>query len=103
MFTTEKVKLTDEQKQSLLESIDYSRLSEAALLRAYETELVPQNYVTKAALELCVKLRAELEDAHKIMKAQEFELDKYSTAKYTGYYSHHKETPRAATRVEKRG
>lgn len=80
---SEKVKLTDEEKQGLLESIDYSRLSEAALQRAYETELVPQSYVTKAALDLCSKLRHELEEAKHIIISQERELEKLNAVKYS--------------------
>ena len=94
VLLTESVKLTDEQKQSLLGSIDYSRLSEAALLRAYETELVPQSYVTRAALELCAKLRQELDEAKHIIISQERELEKMNTARFTSHYS----KPRPETR-----
>lgn len=86
--------MTDEQKQSLLGSIDYSRLSEAALLRAYETELVPQSYVTRAALELCAKLRQELDEAKHIIISQERELEKMNTARFTSHYT----KPRPETR-----
>lgn len=75
----DKVKLTDEQKQALLGSVDYSRLSEGALLRAFESDLIPQNHVTKAALDLCAKLRAELDEAKLIMISQEREIEKLTS------------------------
>ena len=86
-LSTESIKLTDEQKQTLLESIDYSRLSEAALLRAYETELVPQAYITRAALELCGKLRQELQEAKHIIITQERELEKLNALRFSSHYS----------------
>ena len=71
----DKLKLSDEQKLALVESIDYTRLSETALQRAYETELVPSSQVTKAALALCRKLREELREAQEVISGQERELE----------------------------
>ena len=73
----DKVEVSEEEKQALLEMIDFTRLSEETLQRAYESKLVPVNYVTKASLQLCAKLRAELDDAHATIQSQEVELEKY--------------------------
>ena len=87
-FLVDKIPVTDEQKQSLLDLVDCSCLSECTLQRAYTSELVPQTHVTKAALELCGRLRHELDDAKQVIRYQEAELDKYGLgAKYrTGEY-----------------
>ena len=77
-----------------MESIDYSRLSETTLMRAYETELVPQSYVTKAALDLCAKLRQELQEAKHIIISQERELENINAAKLSSYYPKPKPEPR---------
>ena len=61
---------------------------------AYETELVPQSYVTRAALELCAKLRQELDEAKHIIISQERELEKMNTARFTSHYT----KPRPETR-----
>ena len=73
------MELTDEQKQTLLGSVDYSRLSEAALMRAFQSDLIPQNYVTKAALDLCAKLRCDLNEAKVVIIAQEREIEKLTS------------------------
>ena len=88
LLHVDKIPVTDEQKQSLLDLVDCSCLSECTLQRAYTSELVPQTHVTKAALELCGRLRHELDDAKQVIRYQEAELDKYGLgAKYrTGEY-----------------
>ena len=57
--------------------MDFSRLSESILQRAYDAELVPVAYVTQAALSLCTRLRSELEEARGVIRSQEQELEKY--------------------------
>jgi len=53
--------IDEAEKQSLLESIDYERLSEVALQQAHDSQLVPDRIIAKAALALCTKLRSELD------------------------------------------
>ena len=69
--------MTEDEKQGLLELVDFTKLSESTLLRAYESKLVPGSYITKAALELCSKLRTELDTARALLHAQDLELEKY--------------------------
>ncbi len=73
----EKVEISDDEKQKLMDMVDFERLSESTLQRAYEAELVPGSYITKAALSLCMKLRKDLEAAKSTIKSQEQELHKY--------------------------
>ena len=68
--------MEDSEKESLLNNVDFRRLSESALQNAYESQLVPDLFVTKAALALCAKLRHELETARDIIRTQQEELDR---------------------------
>jgi len=71
----DKVAEKDEiEKQSLLESIDYGRLSETALQTAFDSKLVPASLIAKASLNLCTKLRSELDAANAVIRIQEAEL-----------------------------
>ena len=69
--------LEEPDRKRLLDEVDFSRLSESILQRAYDAELVPVSYVTQAALALCSRLRRELEDARGLIRTQEEELEKY--------------------------
>lgn len=72
--------MDDKKKQELLETIDFGRLSESTLQRAYDSGLVPGAYVTKAALTLCAKLRSDLDTAKAIIRDQELRLERYGLA-----------------------
>ena len=75
-------KPSDDERKELLEVVDCSRLSEATLMRAYESELVPKEYITKAALALCARLREQLHEAKATVIQQEEELKKYGLGKH---------------------
>lgn len=59
--------MDDTERQSLLDSIDYNRLSETALQTALDSKLVPAAFIAKAALNLCASLRADLEAANAVI------------------------------------
>jgi len=65
--------MNDSDRQSLLDSIDYNRLSENSLQTALDSKLVPAAFVAKAALNLCAALRADLEAANEVMRRQKME------------------------------
>ena len=56
LFISEKLNLDEDEKQKLLDLINFEKLSEGALLKAYEADIFPVNHVTKAALALCSKV-----------------------------------------------
>lgn len=60
-----------------METVDFSRLSESTLQRAYDSQLVPGAYITKAALSLCAKLRAELDATRATVRAQDEQLARF--------------------------
>jgi len=62
------------EKRSLLESIDCGRLSEIALQTAFDSKLIPASLIAQASLNLCTKLRAELDAANAVIRMQEAEL-----------------------------
>ncbi|KAL5016630.1 hypothetical protein ScPMuIL_006219 [Solemya velum] len=59
-LNTEKEKLTKEQLEELLGSVDFTRLSSAALSRALEKEVVPAIKVARGALALCSRLEQDV-------------------------------------------
>ena len=73
----EKLNLDEDEKQKLLDLIDFDKLSEGTLLKAYEADIFPANHVTKAALALCSKLRSELDNAKEVIRTQEAELNTF--------------------------
>ncbi|XP_064631545.1 uncharacterized protein LOC135489868 isoform X2 [Lineus longissimus] len=66
--------LSPEKKEELLGVLDFGRLGEETLRRAYDCELVPATYITPAALDLCSRLRIELDSARAIIKLQEEDM-----------------------------
>lgn len=78
---TDQINISDEERQKLLEGVDFSQLSEATLLHAHETEMVPMSYITKAALALCSKLRGDLEEAKRVIRQQDQDLDRFGLAR----------------------
>ena len=73
----EKLNLEEDEKQKLLDLIDFNKLSADALQKAYEADIFPTNHVTKAALALCSKLRSQLDNAKEVIRTQETELNKF--------------------------
>ena len=70
--------MDENERQSLLDSIDYNRLSESALRTALESKLVAAAFVAKAALNLCGTLRTDLEAANAVIRLQKAELERIS-------------------------
>ncbi|KAL4231227.1 hypothetical protein ACF0H5_008809 [Mactra antiquata] len=81
VLTAEKDKLTQEQRNDLMETVNFSLLGEATLKRAFETQVVPASFVAKGALSLCAKLKSELESAKNTVCRQEDELQRLRRAK----------------------
>jgi len=59
------------KQKELLDLIDFSKLSESTLELCKESDHIPPQFVTQAALVLCTKLRKELDDAKTILKSYE--------------------------------
>ncbi|KAL3864026.1 hypothetical protein ACJMK2_005738 [Sinanodonta woodiana] len=76
VVTSEKDKLTAEQRQGLIDTINFSLLGEETLRRAFEGQIVPPTCVAKGALALCSRLKAELESAKSTVCKQEEELQR---------------------------
>ena len=68
--------VNDTDRQSLLDSIDYNRLSENSLQTALDSKLVPAAFVAKAALNLCATLRSDLEAANEVIRRHKTDLDR---------------------------
>lgn len=81
VLTAEKDKLKDDQREELLDTVDFTLLGEATLKRAYETQVVPASFVAKGALSLCSKLKSELETAKNTVSRQEDELQRLRRAR----------------------
>ncbi|WAR21922.1 DOT3-like protein [Mya arenaria] len=81
VLTAEKDKLTQDQRNELIETVDFSLLGEATLKRAFETQVVPATMVAKGALALCSKLKTELESAKNTICKQEDELQRMRRVK----------------------
>ena len=80
-FFSERDKLNDNQRQELLDTIDFTLVGEATLKRAFETQVVPASFVAKGALSLCSKLKSELESAKNTVSKQEDELQRLRRAR----------------------
>jgi len=80
-YFTEKDKLTNDQRNELMETVNFSLLGEATLKRAFETQVVPASMVAKGALSLCSKLKSELESAKNTVCRQEDELQRLRRGK----------------------
>jgi hypothetical protein len=65
-----------DERQSLIDSINYGRLSESALQDAFDSNLLPVDLIAKAALNLATKLRTELDSANAVIRMQEAELER---------------------------
>lgn len=76
VLTAEKDNLNDDQRQELLDTVDFTLVGEATLKRAFETQVVPASFVAKGALSLCSKLKSELEAAKNTVSKQEDELQR---------------------------
>lgn len=53
--------LSECERETLLDAIDWSLISEEALERALDRNIIPTKYIAKAALSLCKKLRSTVE------------------------------------------
>lgn len=74
LFCTETDNLNDEQRQELIDTIDFKMVTEETLQRALNSNIVPAVHIAKGALSLCSKLRTELESVKRLTQKQEEEL-----------------------------
>ena len=80
LHVVEKEKLTSDQRQELIETVNFNLLNEETLQRAQESALVPPTNIAKGALALCNRLRAELETAKSTILKQEEEVKRLQSA-----------------------
>lgn len=71
--------MDESERQSLLDSVDYNRLSETALQTALDSKLVPAAFIAKAALNLCSSLRNDLEASNALIRLQKAEMERLVT------------------------
>lgn len=74
---TETDNLNDEQRQELINTIDFKLVTEETLQRALTTNIVPAVHIAQGALSLCSKLRTELESVKRLNQKQDEEIKKY--------------------------
>jgi hypothetical protein len=77
---------TDKQRE-LLDLVDFQKVNEKTLEECKNSEFIPPQCITEAALALCNKLRKELDDAKMQLKSHEIKSrpsrDFLSSYKYT--------------------
>ena len=79
-FSSEKsTRLSEQEREELINQIDFSRVSEETITACKTNQLIPQKVITEAALALCVKLRRELDEAKSRLRLAEHELGKTRT------------------------
>ncbi|CAH1784836.1 unnamed protein product [Owenia fusiformis] len=83
LLKTDQISITDEERTALHKMVDFSKVNEKTLQKAFVTKVVPCEYVTKAAIDLCAKLREELANAKSLIKIQDRELREISMGSYT--------------------
>ena len=60
-----------EKQKQLLDLIDFNKLNESTLETLKKNKHIPSDLIVEAALNLCKKLRKELDDAKSQLKSQE--------------------------------
>lgn len=74
-FALEKTtQLSNNEREELLNQIDFSRVTEETIAACKNNQLIPQQVITEAALSLCAKLRQQLEETQARLRSVEGEL-----------------------------
>ena len=74
--------MSSEEREALLNQIDFSRVNEETIAACKDNKLIPQQLITDAALALCVKLRNQLEETQARLRLAENDVGK-SRPSYT--------------------
>ncbi|CAF2669891.1 unnamed protein product [Rotaria sp. Silwood2] len=69
-------KLSNNEREELLNQIDFSRVNEETIAACRSNKLIPQQLITEAALALCAKLRNQLDETRARLRLAENELTK---------------------------
>ena len=77
LLNAEKHNSDSEEQNQMLNLIDFNKLNEVTLAKCDSCEFIPQKYVTKAALNLCTKLRKQLNESNMVRKNNYY--DDYNT------------------------
>lgn len=77
VLSSETENLSPEQRQELIDTIDFKLVTEETLQRALSSDFVPPVYIAKGALSLCSKLRTELESTKRLSQKQEEEIKRF--------------------------
>ena len=80
MYFSERDHLTPDQRQELIETVNFTLLNEETLQRALSASVVPANYVAKGAIALCSRLRSDLESARATLQRQDDEIKRLKSA-----------------------
>lgn len=80
MHFSEREHLSTEQRQDLIETVNFTLLNEETLQGALAASVVPANYVAKGAIALCSRLRSDLETARATLQRQDDEIKRLKTA-----------------------
>ncbi|XP_041370074.1 root phototropism protein 2-like [Gigantopelta aegis] len=81
ILKSEKDKISSDQRQELLDIVNFGLMTEEGLKRACDSQLVPPSCVARGALSLCSRLKSELDSVKYIAQMQEEELQKYHRSK----------------------
>ncbi len=81
-YIEKSTRLSDDEREELLNQIDFSRVSEETIAACKSNKLIPQQLITDAALSLCTKLRSQLEETQARLRLVELELGR-SRPSYT--------------------
>ncbi|XP_061171544.1 uncharacterized protein LOC133181031 [Saccostrea echinata] len=79
VLTTERENLSQEQRQELIETVNFTLLNEETLQSALSSSVVPATYVAKGAIALCTRLRTDLETARATLQRQDDEIKRLKT------------------------
>jgi hypothetical protein len=75
-FVEKSTQMSEQEREELINQIDFSRVSEETITACKTNQLIPQKVITEAALALCIKLRRELDEAKNRLRLAEHELGK---------------------------
>ncbi|XP_048748157.1 uncharacterized protein LOC125660391 [Ostrea edulis] len=80
VLSAERDNLTPEQRQELIETVNFTLLNEETLQGALSASIVPATCVAKGAIALCTRLRTDLETARATLQRQDDEIKRLKNA-----------------------
>ncbi|XP_060076936.1 uncharacterized protein LOC132556541 [Ylistrum balloti] len=78
VLIAERDKMSDDQRQELINRVNFTLVSEDVLHQALASEFIPPAHVAKGALALCARLKKDLEVMTSTVSKQDEELRRYN-------------------------